>query len=224
LLGSGTPAANFRPGNTTLGRIGIGYLYTDFIPQVTYTSPKWSGFSFTVGAFTPYSQVPFSGDPESATLTGHDVPGFQGGLKYANDFGEGTKLTLSTSGVVQNHKADCPATIAVFGGSSCLIGGTALISDNETPNNASITTWAVDGFGRLDIAGFSFVAYGYTGKGVGTTALFFDGVSDDGAKRRSDGGYLQASYTFWDRFTLGGSWGISQLHRADAVDDVEVLG
>jgi predicted porin len=224
LLGSGTPAANFKPTNTTLGRIGIGYLYTDFIPQVTYTSPDFHGVTFTGGGFTPYSQVPFSGDFESATMTGHDVPGFQGRLKYVGTFAPDAKLTLSTSGIVQNHKLDCPAGIAVFGGSSCLVGGTALISDNETPNGTSVTAWAVDGFGRLDIAGFSFVAYGYTGKGVGTTGLFFDGVSDEGASRRSDGGYLQASYTFFDRFTLGGSWGISTLHTADAVDGVEILG
>src|SRR5262249_19243159 len=153
--------------------------------------------------FTPYSQVPFSGDPESATLTGHDIPGFQGGLKYAGDWGPDVKLTLSTSGIVQNHKTDSTAVIPLFVGSSGVDAGAALISDNETPNNTSVTAWGVDGFGRLDLYGFSFVGYGYTGKGIGTTALFFDGVDDEGAARRSWGGYLQGSYTFAQVFTLG---------------------
>jgi len=223
LLGSGTPAANFAPGNTTLGRIGIGYLYTDFIPQITYTSPKWSGFSFTVGAFTPYSQVPFSGDPESATMTGHDTPGFQGGLKWAGEIAPAVKLQVSTSAIVQEHKTDCTAAIPVFGPSSCVTNVPVFVSDNELPVNHSVTAWAVDGFGRLDLYGFSFVGYAYTGKGVGTTALFFDGVSDEGATRRSSGGYAQASYTFNDLFTLGGSWGLSRLNTANIIDSVDIL-
>ena len=27
--------------NTTLGRIGLGYLYTDFKPQISWTLPSW---------------------------------------------------------------------------------------------------------------------------------------------------------------------------------------
>jgi hypothetical protein len=76
----------------------------------------------------------------------------------------------------------------------------------------------VDGFGRLDIAELSLVGYAYTGQGVGTTALFFDGVDAQGSTRRSFGGYGQASYTFYNVFTLGGSWGISVLDTASAVD------
>src|SRR3546814_8225371 len=40
LLSSGTPAGNVAPSNTTLGRIGVGYIYTDFQPQITYTTPR----------------------------------------------------------------------------------------------------------------------------------------------------------------------------------------
>jgi len=43
LLGVGSGAA-FLGGNTTLGRIGVGYIYTDWIPQITYTSPNYTGF------------------------------------------------------------------------------------------------------------------------------------------------------------------------------------
>jgi len=69
LFGVGTPAGNLRPNNTTLGRIGIGYIYTDFMPQITYKSPTWGGFTFWVSAMTPLDELPFSGDFFSAQMT-----------------------------------------------------------------------------------------------------------------------------------------------------------
>src|SRR5262249_20278919 len=67
-----------------------------------------------------------------------------------------------------------------------------------------------------------------TGKGVGTTGLFFDGVDIFGDPRKSDGGYLQGAYTFaggWllpQPLTVGGSWGISRLDTANATDAANV--
>ena len=74
-----------------------------------------------------------------------------------------------------------------------------------------VNSWGVDGFGKLDIDGFSFVAYGYYGEGLGTTGFFFDGFDFAGNARKSYGGYAQASYT-WDKFTFGASWGVSALN------------
>jgi hypothetical protein len=87
----------------------------------------------------------------------------------------------------------------------------------------------VDGFAMLDLWGWNFVAYGYTGKGVGTTALMFDGIDRIGGRRRSDGGYFQAAYTFKggvflpSDLTVGASWGISHLETADANDNFVVF-
>jgi predicted porin len=229
LFGVGTPLANFAPGNTTLGRIGIGYLYADFIPQITYKSPTWGGFTFWVSALTPYDELVFSGDPNSGAMTGHDLPMGQAKIQYVNAFSPDVKLTLSTSGVIQRQQADC------LTGSSCVIplnfglqnAGFASQSVAMTPSTDT-TPWAVDAFAMLDLWGFNFVAYGYTGKGVGTTALFFDGVDIFGAPRRSDGGYLQAAYTFNNflprPLTVGASWGVSHLETANATDNtVEAL-
>src|ERR1700704_3012124 len=44
LLGVGSGAGAIRGGNTTLGRIGVGYIYTDWIPQISYASPNYGGF------------------------------------------------------------------------------------------------------------------------------------------------------------------------------------
>ncbi len=217
IFGGGSPLDNFKPNNTTLGRIGLGYIYADFIPQLTYKSPSYNGFTVAAGLFTPLDEIPFSGDPNSATLTGHDSPQVQGQLKYVGDIMPDLKLTLSSSGTFQRQQADCAASIPTFGTSSC-IGGAPLVSSAELSPGASVSAWAVDGFARLDYGPVSVVATGYTGRGVGTTALFFDGVSADGSARKSDGGYVQASYTFFDRLKLGGSWGVSVLDTGDAQD------
>jgi hypothetical protein len=230
LFGVGTPLANFAPSNTTLGRIGIGYIYTDFIPQITYKSPTWGGVTFWLSAMTPLDEFAFAGPFNSGTMTSHDLPMGQAKIQYVGTWSPDVKLTLSSSGVIQRQRADC------LNGSSCI----ADVSDLNTGNlpgfnpfvgvpgiqtGTQTTAWAVDGFAMLDLWGWNFVAYGYTGKGVGTTGLFWDGVDVFGNARRSDGGYLQAAYTFkggwWlpNPLTVGGSWGVSHLETAGAADN-----
>ncbi len=49
LLGVGSAAGSLAGNTTTLGRIGRGFMYADWKSQVAYSSPNWSGFSFTAG-------------------------------------------------------------------------------------------------------------------------------------------------------------------------------
>ena len=72
---------------------------------------------------------------------------------------------------------------------------------------------AVDGGVKLDVAGFEAVLYGYTGKGVGTTGLYYLATSAFGDTRKSDGGYVQATYKI-DKLKIGLSYGISDLKLA----------
>jgi hypothetical protein len=136
------------------------------------------------------------------------------------------KLTLSTSGLWERQQADCStqATLPVDG--TCIIGPVppaAIVNLNGTPlnPNATVDAWAVDAFAMVDVWGWNLVAYGYTGKGVGTTALFFDGINAIGGARHSEGGYFQAAYTFKggvflpNDLTVGASWGISHLETAN---------
>jgi predicted porin len=228
LFGVGTPAGNLHPGNTTLGRIGIGYIYTDFIPQITYKSPTWGGLTFWVSAMTPMDEFAFSGDPFSGNMTGHDLPMGQAKIQYVGTWSPDVKLTLSSSGVVQKQQAECLAATNFVGFSSqCIFAGTGF--NTVVPgSNSNVTAWAVDAFAMLDLWGFNFVAYGYTGKGVGTTGLFFDGVDVFGNARDSSGGYLQAAYTFkggwWlpNPLTVGASWGVSHLETAGGTNQAEI--
>ena len=94
LLSVGPTGGNVAPSNTSLGRIGTGYIYTDFQPQITYTTPKLGGFQFSVGAFQPLQTI---GNSEV-----NSTPGFQGKVTYdfkADDF----TGHLWLSGITQKH-------------------------------------------------------------------------------------------------------------------------
>jgi len=96
LLSSGTPGNNVAPGNTTLGRIGVGYIYTDFQPQITYTSPKLGGAQVSVGVFQPLDSL--TGPAQS-----NSQPGFQGKVTYDGKFSDSVSTHLWVSGVTQKH-------------------------------------------------------------------------------------------------------------------------
>ena len=72
------------------------------------------------------------------------------------------------------------------------------------------------------IYNINLVAYGYSGEGVGTTALLRDGFDATGKMRDSDGGYVQATYVIPTGTKLGVSYGISKLddNAADAGDSL----
>jgi predicted porin len=74
LLGVGGGAAG-SGGSSTLGRIGNGYLYADWVGQISYASPNWNGFSFAVGA-----RDPWAGD--NAGTHENDTLGFEGKVQY----------------------------------------------------------------------------------------------------------------------------------------------
>ena len=96
LLGVGTAAGNAAPSNTSLGRIGIGYIYTDFQPQITYTTPSWQGLQASVGVFEPL-----------VTAGGTEVnssPGFQAKLALDHKF-SGLSTHFWFDYVSQQHKS-----------------------------------------------------------------------------------------------------------------------
>ena len=130
-------------------------------------------------------------------MTQHDTPQLQGKLKYVGDLSPAAKLTGWVDGLTQEAKA------ARFG--------------DALPGGQSVRADAVDGGAKLDIGPASLVGYGYYGDGLGTTGIFLDGVDPLGNKRKSYGGYGQASYDLTKRLTIDGSYGVSVL-EATAYD------
>jgi len=192
LLGAGsTNGNNITPNNVTFGRIGVGYIYTDFLPQVTYTTPSFHGVQGAIGVMQPYDD-PFS----PYNLGAHTQPMYQGKLTYA--MGKGAvKGKLWSNFVTQKQTA-----ITATGG--------------LTPGNGIRTTGVDYGF-RADWHGVSLVGYGYNGWGLGLAGLFFDGVGTNSLgradTRESQGYYAQLGYQ-WHKVFTGFSYGQSNLSLA----------
>jgi predicted porin len=192
LLGVGSTGGNAAPGNTSLGRIGIGYIYTDWEPQITYTTPNYNGFTGSVGVFQPLDAV------GSASFTRHDSPQIQAGLGWAWGDPKTDELTGKFFADVVSQKAQASAADVTLNGSSA---------------STSFTGSGFDAGVKLGFSGFEAVLYGYSGTGIGTTGLYILGTSADGQKRDSDGGYAQLSYKF-DKVKFGLSYGESRLKLA----------
>lgn len=76
LLGVGNGAGG-TGGTSTLGHIGSGYVYADWVGQISYMSPNWNGFSFKVGVRDPWNDGTFA-----ASGTPQGDMGFEGNASY----------------------------------------------------------------------------------------------------------------------------------------------
>lgn len=192
LLGVGSPAGNGTPGNTSLGRIGLGYIYTDFQPQIVYTTPKLGDFSLQIGLLEPLNGLNFSG--LSGPVTSNSSPQFQTKLSYYHESGD-YKLHFWVNGVTQ-----------------------AIVATDTLGGTHHIQGYSFDMGGLVSVGPATFMGYGYTGSGVGTTALFFDAAATSGQARDSSGFIGQGQYNI-GKFAIGGSYGISYLNLASGEDN-----
>ncbi len=94
LLGVGAGNGSYAaPANTSLGSIGLGYIYTDWLSQIDYTTPDLSGLKATIGIFDPLntlSQIP----------TSKKAPGIHAKVAYTLG-----SLYLSSSGLFQQQRS-----------------------------------------------------------------------------------------------------------------------
>src|SRR5467141_4928933 len=193
LLGVGSGAGAKGGGNTTLGRIGVGYIYTDWIPQISYSSPNYGGFQYAAGVFQGMDVFRFSGNANSATLTQHETPGLQAKASY--EWGGQISGKAWVGGLTQKVKAR---------------------SSDNAPAGGSVSGQAFDIGAKVNSGGLEGVLYAYTGDGVGTTAIGFDAASFAGGtleKRKSKGWYAQGTYKI-GKWKPGISYGESKLDLA----------
>jgi len=76
LVGVGAGFVASDPGHTTLGGLGYGYVYTDRLAQIDYSTPNWGGFQGTLGVFQG-----FDGNGASSA----DTPGYHAKVSYSWD-------------------------------------------------------------------------------------------------------------------------------------------
>jgi predicted porin len=193
LLGVGTVSdLTSAGGNTSLGRIGIGYVYADWKGQIQYSSPSWDGFSFNLAIVDPWGLVDLSGLSHNAGSFGQegDTYGFEGKAVY--EFGGDDGSTVSgkvwASFITQS------------------LDSSALPSQDAT---------GFDVGAKVEINDFELVGYFYSGDGIGTTDFLFDAVDLAGNTRDSDGFYVQGTYKAPGSGTkFGVSFGESNLDLA----------
>jgi predicted porin len=188
-VGVAGSASGAAPSNTTLGSIGLGYIYVDTLAQMDYTTPDFSGLNFTIGIFDPINSAT---NPD--TPTGKKAPGFHGKVAWTMPLSDTNKFYASATFISQKQD--------YING-----GGTAYSYDGT----------GFDVFAKIDVAGFEAFAYYYHGSGLGTTGLFINSDDGFGDKRDSNGYLLQATYKVGD-VKFGVNYGVSKLDFANGVD------
>ncbi|MBK6421020.1 MAG: porin [Gemmatimonadetes bacterium] len=87
----GVGGGGIAPGGTTLGRIGFGYVYPNFVPQFSYSSPAGKTTSFNIGLMEPST---------FGAYTELTIPR----LEAEVSFKAGNNLSVFVGGTAQNGK------------------------------------------------------------------------------------------------------------------------
>jgi hypothetical protein len=191
LLGVGSFAGG--SGSSTLGRIGSGYLYSDWKAQIAYTTPNFSGFEATAALTEATGQM------DNSNM------GVEGKASYsfaANDV---------TGKIWVGGKTQKIQTRATAG--TATTAATGAISERDAE------AWEIGA--KAAAQGFELVGYYFDGKnadaGVGQ-ALNTHAISTATAQSDNKGGYVQATYVLPFKTKLGVSWGKNVIETAGLRD------
>lgn len=205
-----------NPANTSLGSIGIGYIYTDTLGQMNYTTPDFGGMKFTLGLYDAL-------EPLNA---------FTGGVASTPD-DPATPLVDETV-LIGSPAAGGDATPGVHGKltytqGAVYLSASFLMQENSVANetgspDTDFDTKAFDVGGKLSFGPAEFLAWYYAGSGVGTTALLFDATDNQGGERDSDGFLVQATVKL-GATKLGVNYGESNLdlEQGDGVESTSPI-
>ena len=218
LFGVGA-AASASNSNTTLGRIGLGYLYTDFKPQISWTLPGMGGFGAKVALFDPDD---VQADTAGFGATEGSSPRVEAQITYAGDvFNSGIGINLWVDGTYQNTERTTAERAAVenfaidtTGAANAAYVETDAIRAANKDDRSDVESAGV-GFGtKLTYDAFSLVATGFYAHGLGIRGQRTLGAStsvgaldDSGKERKTYGGYIQGTFDFGQGTSVGYSYG-----------------
>jgi predicted porin len=197
LLGVGAGAHGTLNHNVTLGHIGSGYIYADWIPQVAYSTPSLGGLQLTVAVVEGFG--------------GNHDNGVTGFLIASPD------LRNETPGVQARISYDLSGPIS---GRVWIGGMFQRATLNDPPTNPTLDSVAGEAGVKVDVSGLGALAYGYLGEGIGTTLIGLDAtpgtVTGDSVDRRKSYGFFgQLTYKIpGTRLKPGVSYGKSFLDLA----------
>jgi predicted porin len=181
-------------GSTTLGHIGYGYLYTNFGPQIRYTTPDLNGVKVAFSVNEPYKI--------SADTAKTPSPRIETEISYATVLSSGKTFQSWLSALYQS--ATRSSTAAARPG-----------EDNESVGGAAGVEF---GFSGVDL-----LASGYLGEGLGVVSVQ-DGdfgttgltSTDFAGKERTQWGFLaQATYMLTPTVKIGANYGQTRLEKTD---------
>ena len=157
LFGVGA-AASASNSNTTLGRIGLGYLYTDFKPQISWTLPAMGGFGAKIGVFDPDD---VAADTINFDATETRSPRVEAQITYNTDL-QGLGINLWVDGTYQNTDRTTLEARTFKGRAGQTKAGTESQDTDTDVDSAGV------GFGtKLTYDAFSLVASGFYASGLG---------------------------------------------------------
>lgn len=208
LLGTGWQNNNANPSNVTLGHIGTGYIYPDFIPQISYATPSYHGLQGKFAVMTPYTNADVFGGA-APVLGGNSQPQYQGKLSYTAPGKSPVKFSIWSDFDTQKMTS----TTAL---------GTLI------PAGQGVRATGVDYGAKIPLKAAEFVAYGYNGWGIGNIGLFYDGIGlsniGQATTRYGSGYFFQGTYTVAKTWTFGANYGLSRVLSASAKDTVPCAG
>ena len=220
-VGASASAGN---SNTTLGRIGVGYLYTDFQPMVAWTLPELgNGFAAKVALLDPKD---VAADTVANSATDHSAPRVEAQITWNGDFFQtGVGVNLWVDGTYQHTGRTAAET-------QSRQASAGVDREHDSVESAGV------GFGtKLSYEGFSLVATGFYASGLGMrgqhsvlpimqanlgTPVSTGALDDDGKERKTYGGYIQGTFDFGQGTNVGYSYGGNYMRMTGS--DMNNLG
>jgi predicted porin len=170
--------------------------------------------------------------------TGYQYAAWKGQVAYTTPNFNGFQATVGivnpnmfgNSGVYQDRfgmegKASYSFAGDTASGKVWISGASYDVDLSKSDSFTSTRINAYDLGATVNIAGFGLTAYGYDGRGNGSTALGLSGLNSSGKKRDGNGGYIQATYILPSKTKVGVAYGESKLELAqgETVSDVSTL-
>ena len=213
LFGVGVAAGNLNNG-TSLGRIGVGYVYADWYPQITWTTPGLGPIGAKIGIFQATPLQSSTG----ADATNTKYPRVEAQLDYSVELGD-LGAYVWVDGQYQNLQRNrAEAQLFHTRNRAGTGANTGVVAAASTGDQAEGVDVGGVGFGtRLTFQGFKLVASGFFNHGLGMqfqgnlNGAYSGSLDERGKARHFYGGYIQGTYDFGQGTNIGYSYGSNHL-------------